>query len=154
MRAVAKGLALLMGSGRPGSSLFHALVERGLAHVHGRAPRVAVSLAPIANVPNVVGRFLGWFTGRAFRGAEVTRFTVEGEARAMPPDEARAIVAAADLVFVSGGDPVLGAELLARAGADAWIRDARARGASCMGGSAGAIVLGAYWARWPDQAPP
>jgi cyanophycinase-like exopeptidase len=63
-------------------------------------------------------------------------------------------VDAADIVFLGGGDPVHGARLLADAGADEWIRDAHARGTACMGMSAGAIMLCAWWATWPDDAPP
>ncbi len=92
--------------------------------------------------------------GHLFGGAEVRRFTVEGEASPMAPSEAGAIVAWADVVFVSGGDPVLGARRFARAGADAWLRDARAQGTPCLGISAGSILLGAWWAEWPDHPPP
>ncbi|MEO6573724.1 MAG: Type 1 glutamine amidotransferase-like domain-containing protein, partial [Polyangiaceae bacterium] len=67
------------------------------------------------------------------------------------PARAQAIIAEADLVFLSGGDPVLGARILCEAGADAWIREARERGAAAAGISAGAIMLGAWWASWPDD---
>jgi hypothetical protein len=37
------------------------------------------------------------------------------------------------------------------AGAAGWLRDAHARGATLAGGSAGAILLGSFWAQWPDE---
>jgi cyanophycinase-like exopeptidase len=144
------GLVLMAGSGRP-TRVFHALVARGLAGVSGRKPRVAVSLAALPHDPSVIDKVAGWLVGRSFGDAEVTRFTVAGERDPMPADEARAIVEQADLVFLSGGDPVLGARILVDSGADAWLRDARARGTALGGGSAGAIMLGAWWATWPDE---
>jgi cyanophycinase-like exopeptidase len=67
----------------------------------------------------------------------------------------RTVVDRADLVFVSGGDPTHGAKVLARTGADAWIRQASARGVPTFGVSAGAILLGDWWVDWPedDDAP-
>ena len=88
-----------------------------------------------------------------FDGATIERFTVASETEAMPARDAAAIVERADVVFVGGGDPVQGARRLVNAGADAWLRDARARGTSCLGVSAGAIMLSAWWADWPDHPP-
>ena len=92
--------------------------------------------------------------GHLFGGADVRRFTVAGEANAMAPEDAIAVLAEADLVFVSGGDPVAGARRLVDAGADAWLREARARGTPFLGISAGSMMLGAWWAEWPDHPPP
>jgi cyanophycinase-like exopeptidase len=61
------------------------------------------------------------------------------------------VVDRADLIFVSGGDPTLGADVLERSGASSWIRAAHARGTPVIGVSAGAIVLGDWWVRWPDE---
>jgi hypothetical protein len=141
----------LLATGQPRGDLWRDLIDRAFANVGGRTPRVAISMAPIAASSGVVAKFAGWFVSKAFRGAEVHRFTVAGEPGAQPPDQARRLVESADLVFVSGGDPVAGAKLLCGAGADAWLRDARQRGAMLAGGSAGAILLGAYWAEWPDD---
>ncbi len=94
------------------------------------------------------------FLGHLFPGATVERFTVAGEAGSVPPDDARAVLERADLVFVSGGDPVRGARLLAAAGADLWLREAHARGAACFGISAGSIMLCAWWADWPESPSP
>jgi hypothetical protein len=113
--------------------------------------RVAVSYAPMADAPGGLAHMKG-AAQRTFGGSGISleAFAVEGEPHAMAPREAHAIVARADLVFVTGGDPVLGARILAAAGADAWLREAHARGASMLGVSAGAMVLAARWASWPD----
>ena len=111
--------------------------------------RVAVSYAPVAGSARGL-KFMSQRMPGLFPGATVERFAVAGEKGATPPDEARAIVERADLVFVSGGDPSLGARLLEASGASAWIRAAHARGAATMGVSAGSIALGAWWADWPD----
>jgi cyanophycinase-like exopeptidase len=112
---------------------------------------VAISLAALANSMGAVRKFLGWFTARTFGDAEVERFSVAGEQDAMDRDAAYGIVQRADLIYLTGGDPVLGAKVLAEAGADEWLREARQRGAHLAGGSAGAIMLGAWWADWPDE---
>jgi|SRR5581483_6351437 len=139
------GLVLLAGMGRPGTPLFASLLARV------QPKRVAISLAAMAAEPALVKKALGWFAGRAFGDAEVERFAVEGERDAQKPADARAIVERADLIYLAGGDPVVGAEVLRKSGADAWLRAARRRGAHLAGGSAGSILLGAAWARWPDE---
>jgi len=141
----------LLGTGQPTSDLWRDLLDRAFAKVSGRKPRVALSLAPISGHPEVLKKFAGWFVSKTFRGAEVTRFTVAGEKGAQPADEARRIVEGADLVFVSGGDPIVGSMILVGSGADVWLRDAAGRGATLAGGSAGSILLGAFWAEWPDE---
>jgi cyanophycinase-like exopeptidase len=125
-------------------------IAEGAVKRAGRAPRVAVTYAA-AGGP-LVERMSAFLEG-AFGGAEVHRFTVKGEKHAMAADEAQAIVEGADVVFVSGGDPVLGARLLVASGADGWIRSARTRGTPCLGISAGSIMLCAWWAEWPDAPP-
>ncbi|HEY7958343.1 MAG TPA: Type 1 glutamine amidotransferase-like domain-containing protein [Polyangia bacterium] len=149
------GPVLLAGSGQPTSKVFRTLMRRAFDRPDrkstGKKPRVALSLAPIAETPAIVRKFASWFTPAIFHGAEVERFTVAGEPDAMPEARAKEIVERADLIFLSGGDPVVGARLFTESGADVWLREARARGAALAGGSAGAILLGAFWASWPDE---
>jgi len=133
-----------------------AMAARILASIDGRPLRIAATYA--AGGGPMVDR-VSHSIGRLFDGAEVTRFTVAGEnpkggPPAMSADEAIAILQNADLVFVGGGDPIQGARRLADAGADAWLRDARARGTICFGISAGAMMLSAWWAEWPDDPSP
>jgi cyanophycinase-like exopeptidase len=141
----------LLGSGQPHGKLFRDMLDRAFANVHGRTPRVAISLAAIAGELSILRKFAGWFVSKTFSGAEVTRFVVAGEDKPQAPDEARRVVEEADLVFLTGGDPVVAARILRESGADAWLRDARKRGALLSGGSAGAIALGAFWAEWPED---
>jgi cyanophycinase-like exopeptidase len=129
------------------------MCARALASVERRsAPRVAVTFAA-AGGPSAERMMTS--LGAYFPGASMQRFVVEGERvnAPVPPAQARAIVEEADIVFVSGGDPVHGARLLVDAGADGWLREARARGAACIGVSAGAMMLCAWWASWPDAPP-
>ena len=135
---------------------FNAMVKRALAEVRARTgnpkPRVAVSYAAVAE--SLPGRaFMKGYATKTFWGAHVETFHVAGEHSKMDPAKAKAIVDEADIVFLSGGDPVLGARLLCDAGADVWLRDARARGTTFMGVSAGAMMLCSWWASWPDDPP-
>jgi hypothetical protein len=127
------------------------MASRALAGIARRPARIAVSYAA-AGGPH--SSHMTATLQAIFGSAQVTPFTVRGEARAMPERAARAIVEDADLVFLGGGDPVQGARLLAAAGADAWLRAARARGTPCMGLSAGAMMLCAWWAAWPESPDP
>ena len=134
---------------------FPAMVERAIASVKlrpgQRKARVAISYAAVAD--SFAGRtFMKGFAAKSFWGSETTAFHVAGESSKMDAAKAKAIVDEADIVFLAGGDPVLGARLLRGAGADAWLRDARARGTPCLGVSAGAMMLCAWWASWPESA--
>jgi cyanophycinase-like exopeptidase len=145
------GSVYLVASGQRGTlkdMAQRALADAAGGHTDARPLRVAVTYAA-ADGP-LVEKMSSFITG-AFEGAKVERFTVHGERRAMAPEKARAIIDAADLVFVGGGDPVAGARLLVASGADAWIRAAHARGTPCVGVSAGSIMLCGWWAAWPDD---
>jgi cyanophycinase-like exopeptidase len=142
------GTSYLVGSGEDG--LLAKVAKRAHQSLGEKSARIAVSYAPVAGSAQGL-KFMSQRMPSLFPGATVERFAVAGEKGAMPPAEARAIVERADLVFVSGGDPSLGARLLEASGASAWIRAAHARGAATMGVSAGSIALGAWWADWPDD---
>ena len=151
---MSRGSVYLIGSmeGSAGA----AMLERALAAAGARTsgqPKIAVSFAPVAESREAL-KAMGDRTRKLFAGkGTVTRFSLAGEADA-DPARAKAIVEEADLIFFSGGDPLLGAHILRANGADAWVRDARARGAASAGISAGAILLGASWGSWPDEPPP
>jgi cyanophycinase-like exopeptidase len=146
---MSRGSVYLIGSmeGSAGA----AMLERALAAAGARTsgkPKIAVSFAPVAESPEAL-KFMGDRTLKLFAGkGTVTRFSLAGEADA-DPARAKALVEEADLIFFSGG-----AHILRASGADAWVRDARARGAASAGISAGAILLGASWGSWPDEPPP
>lgn len=118
--------------------------------IRDRAPRIAASFVCAGG--GMVDR-VSQSIGHLFGGGEVRRFAVEGELAGATAEDALGVLAWADVVFVSGGDPVEGARKLVRAGADVWLRDARVRGVPCLGISAGSILLAAWWAEWPDVAP-
>jgi cyanophycinase-like exopeptidase len=143
-----RGASYLVGSGDDEPLV--KVAQRAQRAAGKTTVRVAVSYAPVAGSASGL-KFMRSRMPRLFPGAEVERFAVAGEKGAMPPGEARAIVDRADVIFVSGGDPSLGARLLDASGAGGWIREAHARGAATMGVSAGSIVLGAWWAEWPED---
>jgi cyanophycinase-like exopeptidase len=126
------------------------MIGRALAGIPHKPARIAVSYAASGG-PHVTQ--MSAFLQKAFAGAEVMRFTVDGEKPDMPAKQARAIVDSADLIFIGGGDPVHGAHILMDSGADEWLRTANARGTPCMGLSAGAIILCSWWGHWPDDSP-
>ncbi len=146
---MARGSVYLVGSGQGGT--LAAVVKRALAKVDGRRPRVAASYASMHG--NSGGLSFMLKTAAKVFGVEVERFYVPGEEGARSDRPARAVLETADLVFMAGGDPVAGARLFTSSGADAWLREAHERGASFVGISAGAIMLCAYWASWPDDPP-
>jgi len=70
--------------------------------------------------------------------------------RRADPDKARQVVAAADLVFMSGGDVEEGMRVLGQAGMIPFLRRLRRAGRPFFGVSAGSIMLAAAWVRWAD----
>jgi putative intracellular protease/amidase len=134
------GRAYLVGSGQDG--VLSQVAGRALRDVGRSKPRVAVTYAPIRGSAGGM-RFMSQQMPRLFPGAVIE--AIEGDP---------AVVARADIIFVSGGDPTEGAKVLERTGVGQWIRDAAARGVSVMGVSAGAILLGEWWADWPADDDP
>ena len=136
--------------GSPTPPLLKLVGERATAASKKARPRVAVSMTTMLGHPHGAG-YLARTMEAMFPHGTIERFTVHGEPDAMPKSDAHAIVERADIVFVPGGDPVAGAKMLVSAGADVWLRDARARGAVLVGISAGSIALGAWWGEWPED---
>lgn len=66
-------------------------------------------------------------------------------------DRAREALAEVDLVFVGGGDVEAGMQVLRDADLVEDLRAAAARGVVFAGMSAGAILLGERWIRWPHE---
>lgn len=95
-------------------------------------------------------RFLGWMEALvaaagpcAFRLAPVKGREAAGGA-------ARAVLEDADLILVGGGDVELGMRRVEERGLGEVLRRKHAAGAPVFGISAGAIMLGREWVRWPD----
>jgi cyanophycinase-like exopeptidase len=147
------GRVYLVGSMR--GSIAASVFAEAAAASERRPPRVALGYAPLASSPEtlpIVDKTVrALFDGT---GAVLERFVLPGEESdvAVDLERAKRIVDLADLVVLGPGDPVVGARVLAEAGADGWLRAARARGAGCAGISAGAVVLGAWWVEWPASA--
>jgi peptidase E len=94
-----------------------------------------------------------------FGGALSALMTATGAGRVLWPkvagrrtqaSEMRQALAEVDLVFVGGGDVEAGMELLRGAGVVDDFHAAADRGAVFVGMSAGAIMLGKRWIRWPN----
>lgn len=143
------GSVYLVGSGQGGT--LSTMVKRALRKVEGRRPKVAASYAAMHG--NASGLAFMLSTAAKVFGVEVQRFFVPGEHGAGSDKPGRAAIDAADVIFMAGGDPVAGAQLFAASGADAWLRDARARGTALLGISAGSMMLCEWWASWPDEPP-
>jgi cyanophycinase-like exopeptidase len=131
------GRVYLVASGQDG--LLGQVAQRAMREIGKKSLRVAVSYAPVE----------GDERGRKFMSERMPALFPGATLEAIEHD--RAVVDRADLVFVSGGDPTLGAKVLARTGAAGWLREAHARGTPMMGVSAGAIDLGAWWIDWPED---
>ena len=69
---------------------------------------------------------------------------------ALHRDAVRTQLAAADLVYMSGGDVEDGMRVLTAAGLAAFLRDLHAAGKPFAAVSAGSILLGREWVRWTD----
>ena len=143
------GKVFLLGSS--GGGAVAEVFQRVARELGGKRARVGFSLAALPSAGGE-GQTRAFLKG-ALPEAEVARFAVDGEEGTTRAPEARAVVERADVLFFGGGDPVLVARRLVDAGADVWIRDARARGAICGGLSAGSIALGAFWGSWSDESP-
>jgi hypothetical protein len=131
------GTIYLVASGQDG--LLTEVARRAMTALGKPRPRIAVTYAPVEG--DAAGlRFMSERMAGLFPGAELETLASD-----------RAVVDRADLVFVSGGDPCLGAKTLASTGSAAWIRDASARGVPTMGVSAGAILLGDWWIDWGEE---
>ena len=65
-------------------------------------------------------------------------------------DKARAILEAADIIYISGGDVEAGMEVLEERGIIPFLRGLYAAGKPFFGISAGSIMLARQWVRWRD----
>jgi peptidase E len=65
-------------------------------------------------------------------------------------DEARQVLTASDVIFMSGGDVEAGMQTLQERGLLPFLRRLHAQGKPFLGLSAGSIMLARCWVRWPD----
>lgn len=131
----------------------HGSADFGTTPFLGEALRATGKAKPVA-------LYIGAASGdhRAFGTALVSVIAAAGAGRVLwpklvgrPRDVAglRSALAAVDLVFMGGGDVEQGMDVLRDADLVADVRAAAARGAVFAGMSAGAIMLGERWIRWP-----
>ena len=141
------GVIALVGSGEFTAAMAEG--DRGLLAATGRErPRVAI--LPAASWPDGEVVFMRWAAqGEAHfaaLGADPVPVLVRDRASADDAAAAEAI-AAADLIYFSGGKPGHLLEVLSGTAAGAALREAHARGAVVAGCSAGAMVMGGYQVR-------
>jgi peptidase E len=66
-------------------------------------------------------------------------------------DRTRKLLSSADAVFIGGGEVDQGMKVLRRCGLDVLLEALCRRGKPLIGLSAGSIMLGRRWIRWPDE---
>jgi cyanophycinase len=141
------GIVALVGSGEFTSAMDG--VDRLLLEATGRdRPRVAI--VPTASWPDGEAVFMRWAERGIAHfealGAEAAAVLVHDRESADDPAHA-AEIAAADLVYFSGGKPGHLLDALLGTALGAALLDAHARGAVVAGCSAGAMVLGSHQLR-------
>lgn len=131
------------------------LIAHGNAgdHIHDRAFALAGARPNVAWIGAANDDSRTWFerAARVLRekyGATVELARTVGEVDA---GETRRIVAAAQMIYLAGGDVEKLAERAHALGLDELIRRRHAEGALVVGVSAGAIGLTRWWVRFPDD---
>lgn len=128
----------------------------------GTTPYLAEALRATGK-PKPIALYLGAASGdhRSFGTALVGVIAAAGAGRVLwpklvgrPRDRSgvRTALEAVDLVFLGGGDVEQGMDVLREADLVADVRAAAERGAVFAGMSAGSIMLGERWVRWPHAA--
>lgn len=142
----APGLFLLAGDpGRRGARR-DPLLEEALARMGLARPELAYVGA--ASRDNRL--FFLWLSTLLRKaGAGAVRLAPLAGRRA-DPKRARAVLADADAVFISGGDVELGMGLLQATGLGETLRGLGRAGRPFIGLSAGSILLARSWVRWSD----
>ncbi len=138
------GLLALVGSGEY-LAVMDAIDRRLLANTGKPQPRVVcLPTAAGQEGPVSVGKWMGMGVAHFVRlGAEVQALPVIDRASADDAGYAEAI-RAADFIYFSGGSPGYLHRTLDGSAVCAAVLEARARGASLAGCSAGAMILGQY----------
>lgn len=124
-----------------------------IAGLHGLG-RPSPSIAYIGTANNDDASFFKWFQSLASEAGAGR--VVLAPLAGTKPNRARAleILAEADAVFVSGGDVEAGMLALEAAEMCEHLRNMHRQGKPFIGMSAGSIMLGTMWIRWPDASDP
>jgi peptidase E len=139
---------LIAGAGRETSRRsvrWHAACARATGK---RRPRIAY----VGAAANDSVAFAALVRGLVF-GVTADVVSVRLGRRAEPTSRLRAALADADLVFFTGGDVELGMRLVDERGLAPYLRELAQQGKPMEGISAGAILLGRSWVRFPGDDP-
>ena len=88
--------------------------------------------------------------GALFKAAGARAFELAPTAAPAAIDRARAVLARADAIFISGGDVAAGMETLRAADLVPLLAERHAAGVPFIGLSAGSIMLSRQWIAWSD----
>jgi cyanophycinase-like exopeptidase len=121
-----------------------------LERVFAVARQAAPSIAYVGAASDDDAGFFKWIAAR-FRsaGSGPVRLAPLASPRA-DLDEARSILQAADLVYMTGGDVEAGMHILQERKMDGFLHQLHASGKPFFGLSAGSIMLARAWVRWAD----
>ncbi len=150
LRSRAVTIVYLIAGAGPRTSRRSVRYHRDCVAATGVArPTIAYVGAAADDDPTFAARVTAMVFGRAARvvAVELTR-------RALATSTIRARLADADLVFFTGGDVERGMQLVDDRGLAPYVRELAAAGKVMEGISAGAILLGRHWIRFPERGEP
>jgi peptidase E len=138
---------LIAGGGPKTSRAMIAPYHRACVDAVGKArPRIVYVGAAANDSPTFAAMVRAMVFGRR---ADVV--TLKLSRRSVPTSAVRADLAAADVVFFTGGDVARGMELIEERALAPYLRELARQGKPMEGISAGAILLGRHWVRFPDD---
>jgi peptidase E len=142
-----KTVAYLMAGAGPGTSRRHVGYHRDCVRATGkRRPRIAY-VGAAANDSRAFGAMIQ----RLVFGTVADVVPVDLTRTSTPTSVIRADLAAADMVFFTGGEVERGIQLVDDRGLAPYVRRLAAQGMPMEGVSAGSIMLGSHWVRFLDD---
>ena len=143
-------IAYLLAGAGPATSRRSVRYHRACVAATGK-PRPAI--AYVGAPANDERRFAAMIRALVF-GPRARVIPVELTRRTVRTSTLRAQLASADLVFFTGGDVERGMALIDDRGLAPYVRELAATGKPMEGISAGAILLGRHWVRFPARREP
>jgi putative intracellular protease/amidase len=145
-RPRARPIHLLAGSPGARRNVYGPLLAELLTATGKPLPTVGYLGAATDDDP----RFLGWMEALLAAGGPCRMRLAPVKGPKVAGGAARAVLEAADLIFVGGGDVELGMRRVEERDLAGTLRAGHAAGVPVFGISAGAIMLSREWIRWPD----
>ena len=143
---MSRAIVYLIAGAGPATSRRSVRYHHGCVRATGkRRPRIAY-VGAAAND----SRTFGALVRTLVLGPAADVVTVALTRKSTPTSAVRDDLAAADLVFFTGGDVERGMQLVDERGLAPYVRELAAQGKPMEGISAGAILLGRRWVRFPD----